>query len=322
MYDRVYDHAREEIRKALVQEYLKKHPGVREQDVMLACVNGELVFTHLAAVLADIKIRKQFSHSLRQASNMFAELAIHQDERWKDCVESVQHSRQIIDCLFSSNFNYFNQAQWSDEHNILKNLEGNCARKTVQLHESSKNMTKLKTRDAAERTSKARNVIIEYLNLVVDQLSVLHEVLQKEVELGDIFNNQSQKYIETNFPKVEKKPIGINIEEVDKIYKALKGDKKVSLKKVVDLNANMLVETKNALAKAVDEMKESLKERREQFHQIWSTITQLQEVVKQLEKVQEMDKKGELPSPDNNDSSKSQDKGPRMTRFLSKFKRR
>ena len=95
-----YDYASEEIRNALVEEYLRLHPDVKEQDVMLACIDGKLVFTHVAAVLSDLRVRKKFSQCLMQGKRLFSELAIHHDKRWRECMDSTSiPNRWWIACI-------------------------------------------------------------------------------------------------------------------------------------------------------------------------------------------------------------------------------
>ena len=312
-----YDHAREEIRKALVQEYLKKHPNVREQDVLLACEKGELIIIDMASVLADMQMRRRFSHNLEKAHNLFAELSVHQDERWQDCVKSTQHSRQIVDCLHSSTFNYFDQIAWSDQHNFLKRQEGICARKTVQIHEINKHMAQIQTQEATARTSKARTVIIEYFHLVIAQLKSLHAVFSREVDLGEIFYGQANKYIQCQFTRIQPQSTTIHCGEIAKIHAALKGDKKVTPDKVLEFNESMLLETKNALEKSVDQLKTNLEARRVQFQEIWATVAAIQDLVQNLEEIQKLEAAGNQPSPEAPPTAEPENP---MMKILKKFK--
>ncbi|MEW6239085.1 MAG: hypothetical protein AB1656_27200 [Candidatus Omnitrophota bacterium] len=319
MKDTIQEQAREEIRKALVKEYVRQHPDVKEQDVLLACIEGKLVFTHIAAALSDMKIRKNFMQSLYEAKGLFADLAIHQDERWQDCIASTQHSKMMIDCLYSSHFRYFQEAQWNEQHNFLRSQEEVCANKTVMLHHAAERLGRMKVSGMRDNQSQVRSLAIVYLKLVIDQLKVLHDVFQREVEVGDIFGEQSAKLIDAAFRKIHKKAEQTDLANIATLYRALKGDRKITIDRVIDLNEDMLHETKNTLTRAIDDLKKDLVVRREQFEQIWATMSAMQNVVKNLEEIQKLDEEGKLPPPDIIEADGYQPV--RMMRFLDKFKR-
>jgi len=321
MKDSVQEQAREEIRKALVKEYIRQHPDVKEQDVLLACIEGKLVFTHIAAALSDIKIRKNFMQSLYEAKGLFADLAIHHDERWQDCIASTQHSKMMIDCLYSSHFHYFQEAIWNEQHNYLRSQEELCANKTVMLHHTAERLGQLKVNGLPENHSQIRSLTIVYLKLVIDQLKVLHDVFQHEVKVGDIFGEQSAKYINAAFQVIKKKPEQINLKEITDIYRALKGDRKITTECVIDLNEDVLQETKNSLTRAVDDLKKDLVIRREQFQEIWATMSAMQNVVKNLEEIQRLEEEGKLPPPDIEAVDDACHQPTRMMRFMDKYKR-
>lgn len=192
-------YAQEEIRKALVQEYIRKHPGVREQDVVLACKDGELVFTEISAVLADVELRKQSGQIFLQANRMFSELAVHHDERWQECVQSTHFCKQMVDCLHSTNFNYFNDMQRYQKLNTIQRLEGICAAKTVQLHEASQKLAALEESERRINPRKVRPLVIDYLLLVIEQLKTLLSVFNQEIKLSDLFLRKANQQYATDW---------------------------------------------------------------------------------------------------------------------------
>lgn len=310
------DQAKEKIRKALVNEYIKKHPGAREQDVVLACKDGELVFTEISSVLADSDLRKQSTQIFKQAASMFAELAIHQDERWKECVESVQHCMQMIDCLHSSLFGYYDDKERLEKEKSIKNQERLCARITVSLYEVTKEMKNAKMKLESDVRPKTRSLVIRYLNYVIDQLNVLHSVLNREVQLGDIFSEQTNQFIEIKLSSIKTTSAAFQIEDLSQIYKSLKGDKRASLDMAMDFNKNILLSTKKSLGQAVDNLRKDLSQRRKKIQEIWAAISNLQQTVEKLSDIQSLDNQGILSSPPEggHDSPFS-----RMVRFLNRF---
>lgn len=311
-----FDHAKEKIRKALVYEYLKKHTGVREQDVVLACRNGELVFTEISQVLADVSLRNQSSQIFKQANVMFSELAIHQDERWQDCVESVQHCIQMIDCLHSSLFACIGNEERAQQEKFVKSQERLCARITVRLHEIAKEMKAAKSQGLAQVSSRTRSLVLAYLNHVIDQLHVLHSVLSREVELGDFFAEKTEDFIGVKLTKVVQNAAPFRLVDISNVLKALKGEKRLSIQSAFDCNENILLSSKDSLGQAVMDLKKNLAGRRKQIQEIWTAISSMQTTVNSLKDLQDLETSEKLPALDVSGNSSPLR---RMVRFLGRF---
>lgn len=148
---------------------------------------------------------------------------------------------------------------------------------------------------------------------MVDQLDILHEMLTREVELGDIFSSQTEKYLDIQFADV-KNTFSLDINEITNVYKALKSDKRATIDVSMQLNKYILQSTKNTLLSSVDSMKKDLTNRRHQIQEIWMAISSVNDSIEQIESIQEMDKEGKL------DPSASAD-GKRMVRFLDRVKK-
>jgi len=302
------DYAQEEIRKALVQEYLRKHPGVREQDVVLACKDGQLVFTEISAVLADVELRKQSGQVLLQANRMFAELAVHHDERWKECVQSAQHCRQIIDCLHSSNFGYLSEMERFHHLNVVKRLEKVCASSTVSLHDATQKLAALKEPQKEANTLRTKSLVIDYLVLVIDQLKSLLSMLKQETKLSDFFLEQSQRYLSDPFVPGTRAAQSFSIQKTRETWLAVNEKKECKISTLDDayaLNEEILIETKNALLEAVEEIKTILIQRRKRIHDIWMSISSIEETVQSIDESKPLPKPERTPAMQPNKITKS-----------------
>lgn len=283
------DYAQEEIRKALVQEYMRKHPGVREQDVVLACKDGQLVFTEISAVLADVELRKQSGQILLQANRMFAELAVHHDERWKECVQSAQHCIQIIDCLHSSNFGHLTEMERFQHQTAVKRLEKICAIRTVSLHDATQKLASLKNPQKEARTLRAKTLVIDYLVLVIEQLKSVLSMLKQETKLSDLFLEISEKKLSIHSTPYIESTLSFSIQKIREAWNGMneKQDcKTCTLEDAYALNEEILIETKNALQDAVEEIKAILTQRRQRIHEIWTSISAIEETVEKIDNPQ------------------------------------
>ncbi len=280
------NYAQEEIRKALVQEYLRKHPGVREQDVVLACKEGKLVFTQISEVLADVELRKQSGTILLQANRMFAELAVHHDERWQECVQSTHFCKQMVDCLHSTNFNYFNDMQRYQKLNVIQRMEGICAAKTVQLHEASRKLAALDETERRINPRKVRPLVIDYLLLMIEQLKTLLSVFNQEIKLSDLFLRKANQQYATQHEEEIYSVGAFSIDETRSQWENINtgtGKKKFDVNDSYYLNETILLETKNALLATVETIRHRLAERRKRVQQIWTSISEMQVTVSDME---------------------------------------
>ena len=283
-----FSRTRDEITSALIREYIKQHPGIEEQQVVMLCKEGKLLFSDIATVMAEMKVYQNFELSMERSAKMVANLAIQENERWEDCCASSEHSRLILDCLNSSTFSCIDTLTWREGYNSLEKEERACAKITIYLEASKEKMVLLKEEDAGGlRSRKGKTILIEYLNHVVEQLKVLHRVLKKELELGTTFEKKSIEFIEVTFSRLERRPVPFKLEtkNFNKVFSTLKNSDKSKIfdKEILDFNRDLLVETKNALNTAVDELKTHNQARREQFHQIWDTIVSIENTVKEIQ---------------------------------------
>ncbi len=318
----IHERAKEEITQALVQEYVRQNPGVNEKDVVMACKEGKLIFSDMASVLAEMKVRKDFSDALENSAKMYSNLTVSENQRWLECYESTDHTRLMLDCLHSSPFQYLDKSTWTKEQSFLKRQENICARATVKLEECKEKLLHLKKKGTSPQKPSYRMIVIDYLSWVIDQLKVLHKVYNKEVEIGDIFEQCSTQYINVVLDKVETKkiPFQINIDNINQIFKSLKGDRKSKLisDDITELNKKMLLESKKTMEQSIDDLKSHLHKRREQFQEIWSTITTMQHTLKKMKELNKLDQAGKL-APEDGDAD-DQQINKRMARFLKKMK--
>ena len=287
MNDR-FSRTKEEITSALIREYVKQHPGIEEQQVVMLCKEGKLLFSDIATVMAEMKVNQNFELTMERSAKMVANLAIQENERWEDCCASTEHSRLILDCLNSSTFSCIDTLTWREGYNQLEREERDCAKITIYLEASKEKMAIIKE-DEVEglRSRKGKMILIEYLNNVISQLKVLHRALKKELELGTTFEKKAVEFIEVTFSRLERRPVPFKLEtkNFNKVFSTLKNNDKSKIfdKEILDFNRDLLLETKNSLNSAVDELKSHNEKRREQFHQVWDTIVSIENTVKEIQ---------------------------------------
>lgn len=284
-----YSQAKEEINKALIQEYILKNPGVREQDVIMMNQNGKLIFSDLSSVLAEMKVRKDFDASVIHTEKMTASLAVQENQRWQECYDSATQSKLMVDCLNSSPFNLFDQNQWSEEHEYLRRKESASAKATVKVEEQKQEIVKFRNEKVSIHSSRGRTAIISYLQWVIQQLRVLHQLLKKEIGYSELFETSASQFVEVNFESLKNETEPFTI--LNKIFQTLTGNQTPTIQfdDVSDLNRQVLVETKKTLSSAVDKLSKKVKDKRKAFQVIWTSITELTETVRGLEELNRLD---------------------------------
>lgn len=297
MNDQLFRYAKEEIRKALVQDYINRNPGIREQDVILSCHDGELELTHLSAVMSNIQTRKHYSQGVAKANILFAEMPAHRNERWLDCVVSAYHSKKIIDCLQSSLLQTMTRKEWEEGYADFAEKETSCALMTVKIQETQNLLSRFKSHNTPNQHLESRRLLIRFLKQVIDQLKIVHAVFIKEVSLGDKYAVASEKFMDVNFPAIETVIPKTNMEVLTEKYKFLKENPKANIERIYELNLSALNETKLVLEKALDEIKKQLHLRRDQYEKIWAAIAKIQDMMHKMEDVRDKQKNEEEPSP-------------------------
>lgn len=281
--------AKEEIKKALIEEYLRRHPNVNEQQMVMLYKDGKLLFSDIASVMAEMKVRKNFEDAVLYSAKMIANLAVQENERWEDCCKSTEHSRLILDCLNSSTFAAIDHFVWREEYNYLKKEERACAKFTIALESTKTKISEYKEKEGSIENKKGKLLLIEYLKYVVEQLKVLYRVLKKEVALGDNFTNRASEYIRVTFAKLENRTKEFKLEtrHFNKVFSTLKNERhaKIFQDDVLEFNTQLLAETRKTLENATDELKEHNEQRRKQFHEIWESVAILEKRVKEYEEM-------------------------------------
>lgn len=314
-----YDSEKNEIHNALIREYVRQNPGIREQDVVMMSENGQLIFSDLAAVLAEMKVRKDFQACIQSTSKMTASLAIEENKRWQDCSDSAQQGKLFIDCLTSSPFNLYDRKEWSTQHNYIRRYESIAARATVHIEKTKQEIQSFRRQGLSVRTPHGRKSIIFYLQYVVDQLNGLHKLLDREASLGDQFEESASRFLDMNFEHIQKEAAPFKL--LNNIFRALTGDKKAKLTPddITELNRSYLVETKNTLTSAVTTLRSRTETRRKMFQEIWLAISELKSAIKGLEELNRQDEAGKL-GPEDVGSGDEASSPSRMARFISAFK--
>jgi len=64
----------------------------------------------------------------------------------------------------------------------------------------------------------------------------------------------------------------------------------------IELNKELLMETRNSLEKAIGEMKEHTEQRRTQFHEVWDAVVSMERTVHEIETSDDSATSSDLPS--------------------------
>lgn len=279
------NHAKEAIRQALVKEYIRYNPKLREQDIVMTTQNGHLILVPLTYISQNKRRLKDYLQSIQHTNQLFISLPIHYDPYWEDSVVSSDHSKQLVDNLHSSNFNAFNTVQWQEEQLFLSKALDRCALTTVRLHQSKERLQKSRKEKETSDQTNLNSSVLRFIKLAIDQLLRLQILYQKESHLGDLFSKHSMKILKIHFPKIQHDAESPHFSNLLLEYAQTKDPSVFSTKERLDqishLNTNALIRTRNLLQKRLQEMKEQLMGRRDKYEKIWHTVSQIENQVEQ-----------------------------------------
>lgn len=288
-----YAQAAEEFKEEIITQFLKDNPGTRRAEVAVKYVNGRMVCEQIKDVFKDISLRKPVRSPIEK--RLLNELAKGGDLRYTSSLESINTSRQYIDWLHSAPYTSFGDMEKSETLHFLQRKEEQSSTYVLDLVEAKKKLAKMMKSDIKPSESATKTIMTEYFQTSLVQMKCQHSVFSKEVDLGDSFASNAQKFIRENFGDIKARAKISTITAIKKAYNILRSTRI----NVPDITSN---EKLKIVGDALDELKDQLDKKRKELQAIFKMIEFLQSIVDTLE--------SSLKQDESNPENKKDDKGP------------
>ncbi len=305
----------EKMKNAVVREYIKSHPGTRQEEVFAQYVNGKWVVQSVTKILGDIfknhEIRNAFSQQ-----KLLEELDVEGDDRYRTCQDSVHNSKRIVDFLFQSRHTAFGLSERTGHLNFLSKEERFCAE---AIYQYCKNIKEIIDMMAEEKPlyKKMRLHVRVHFDTLQRQLKSQLNIFDREVTLNNEFSKFSQGFIESHYNELKSKIKSsekkkLLIDKVSKVYQILKKNGVVQID-----GADKF--TVDQLRKTLQELDQDMITRRMELDLIQKVIAALEKIVAVLEGSQKERPISKPPNEKTSGSSHRMAFGNRLSKMFGRF---
>ncbi|MEW6237802.1 MAG: hypothetical protein AB1656_20640 [Candidatus Omnitrophota bacterium] len=270
-----YSHAAEQFKETIIEEYLKRNPGVKRSEIMTKLVNGRIVVGTIQEILTNLSSRTSTKTKVACPDRNIVDKLMGEDERLADTVHSIDSSKQYIDWLFSSRSSGFSEDDRNQNIEYLTRHGTICEYRAIDLHEAKMKFAQAMTGKLKPTRSLIHTLLTEYMQTVLEQLKSQRLIYKREVELGDQFSQISREFVRklraTSKPSVMK--------AVSKVVEVLKNNR-------IDVAGINSANDIKGLTAALDRLGVQLEQRREEYTVLQEFITVFESVIEQLKAMQ------------------------------------
>ncbi len=267
-----YSNAGDQIKEALIDEFLRSNPGVARSQVVTRLVNGRMVCDTIDKVMASaskLRIQKEDKEALQK------HLAVQEDERYQACQTAINSAKKIVNFLFASTFAAFDLTEKNENLNFLRRNERLVLDRSHNLHEIKKEFLQMMGGKINPTHARTKSEVSRYFKAVLEQLKAQHAIYKREHELGTRFSTNCRDFIKDNIASVKGQLKKTTLKTVSQAYAIAKRES-AATGGASDIS-------REALEEALAEMDESLDKRRIQFQAIEKIIAYLEKLVKEIE---------------------------------------
>lgn len=269
-----YAQAAEEFKEEIIGQFLKDNPGTRRAEVTVKYVNGRMICEQIKDVFRDISLNKPVRSPSEK--RLLKELARGGDLRYTASLESISSSRQYVDWLHNAPYTSFGDMERSETMHFLQRKEEQSSTYVLDLVEAKKKLAKMMKLDVKPSESATKTVMTEYFQTSLVQMKCQHSVYSKEVDLGDSFASNAQKFIRESFGDIKARAKISTITAIKKAYNILRSTRI----NMPDITSN---EKLKIVGDALDELKDQLDKKRKELQAIFKMIEFLQGIVDTLD---------------------------------------
>ncbi|RJP29276.1 MAG: hypothetical protein C4527_11425 [Candidatus Omnitrophota bacterium] len=276
-----YSKAADEFKDVLIEEYLKKHPGISRSEIMTRTINGRVIIDTINNVFKHAAGRKTFQDTKEQ--NKIKDLLASGDQRLNASVLSINTCRNYVQWLYRSLTKVFGEKERDAELVSLKRKEDACGKLALTAHEAKQKLVAMMNEKVKAASSLARTLMQETLHAVAELLKCQASIYKREVELGSQVSKFMRDFIESSISiaKALVKPSTINA--MAKAYQILKNE-------TLDISKIDSADNIKKLKLAVGELEEQLEKRREDLEAIKKMIDFVEDVLAAAGELQKMEK--------------------------------
>ncbi|RJP34542.1 MAG: hypothetical protein C4527_02025 [Candidatus Omnitrophota bacterium] len=279
-----YSSVAEQFKESLIQEFLKKNPKVKKEEIVTRTVNGRIVIDTIDHVFKHAAGQRKVQETVdRKKINELLEKG---EKRLASSLESLQSSRQYAQWLYRSRFADFSEKEKDQTLLFLAQKEDACGKCAIVADSSKQKLLEVINQQARSTSSLVRTLLQETLQSVLDLLKCQGAIFKREVELGDQVSVCMRDFIQSTVSVAQAlvKPTTVNA--MARAYQILKNE-------TIDATAITKAENIKKLKQAVDELESNLKQRRDMINSIQQLVHFVESVLEAAGQLEPKEKPSE-----------------------------
>lgn len=199
-----YTVAAEQMKEMLISEYLKRNPGLKRSDVTTKFSNGRIVVDAINNIIQNTAGRiHRVSTFSKKDKEILQELARGGDERYVECLHSIDNSQKIIDWLSQSTFVDFGVMEKKDHFDFLSKKNEIAGKRALDIFHAKQKLSQIAQIQTKASNSLIQTIQMEYMNAAMGQIKTQGAIYNKEIDLGNTFTSHVEKFIQSNIRKIK-----------------------------------------------------------------------------------------------------------------------
>lgn len=199
MMNEEYGKVSDEIKEMIIEDYLKKHPNVKRQEIVIKTINGKLVVDTVTRAFHRLaESQKQYSTTPKD-KQIVSKLAQRNDVRYGNTLNSIASCNKYIDWLLEGTFFQFGEEESKKHKQFLEKKEQEAVGYLLEGMQVRKKLTAVMETVARKTASAVKVLLVEYLQAVMKQCKVQADVYNREIDLSKLLSEEVQQFIRSNF---------------------------------------------------------------------------------------------------------------------------
>lgn len=275
-----YSKVTKEVREQIITNYLRQHPGIRRDQIVIRYENGKVVCEDITKSFEDKPSGLPgFDHA---QLDILGKLENGGDKKYASGIQSLQASKEYGERLFKSNDCPFNKVDYEDNNDNLLRKQYQSAACALDVDQFKKKLDKQKQTNANPSEAVIRILMMEYFDTSTTQLCCLESIYTKEANLLIQYVKFASNYIRETYETLKER---LDEKSVSAIKKAL-GILKNSHVNIPHLPSKGDIIDKQELkiyAERLHEFDQKLIPKRTQIQPVFKLVSFLEDKMKELQ---------------------------------------
>lgn len=197
----------DQIIESVIQDYLRRNPGMRREDILVQTIGGRLVIRSIKKAFAAIPRsvqQKQFASP--QLQKFLDEIARSGNERLLICLESLQKCKEYSAWILQPCFQTSDETASRKSFINLEELERKSHQSACDIQNLKDKFSETINGGIKPSPSLIQTWVQEYMQSILAQIKCQRSIYQNELNLGNQFESCVKRFMSERIPAQSGKP--------------------------------------------------------------------------------------------------------------------